>query len=136
MCAMLITAKAASYSPRSALQTKSPVFERLFLTVHCKDEFWGLDHPRYVSVPGVGWRVGVTILSLLIEAKPPCFFTEAETEYLTKRIQDGIPDVVKDQHSVTQLGVSRKGIRICFCFRVVTNAFRTEIRMKEETHAE
>ncbi|GKA24440.1 hypothetical protein Tco_0710473 [Tanacetum coccineum] len=44
---------------------------------------------------GVGWRVGVTILPLLIEVKPPCFFTETETEYLTKRIQDGRPDVVQ-----------------------------------------
>ncbi|GJR80423.1 reverse transcriptase domain-containing protein [Tanacetum coccineum] len=93
--AMLIKVKARSYSPRYALQTESLVFERLFLTAHCKDEVWGLDHPRDISVSGVGWHVGVTILLLLIEAKPQCFFTEAETEYLTKRIQDGRPDVVK-----------------------------------------
>ncbi|GKE23664.1 hypothetical protein Tco_1435176, partial [Tanacetum coccineum] len=63
--------------------------------VFTEDEVWGLDHPRDISVSGVGWHVGVTILLLLIEAKPQCFFTEAETEYLTKRIQDGRPDVVK-----------------------------------------
>nr|GEX31431.1 malate dehydrogenase, glyoxysomal [Tanacetum cinerariifolium] len=76
MCAILITVKARSYSPR------------LFTDVEQQDEVWGLDHPRDVSVPGVGWRVGVTILPLLIEAKPPCFFTKAEIEYLTRRIQD------------------------------------------------
>ncbi|GJT80070.1 hypothetical protein Tco_1054412, partial [Tanacetum coccineum] len=103
MCAMLITMKAISYSPRSALQTESLVFERLFLTAHCKDEVWGLDHPRDVSVLGVGWRVRVTILPLLIEVKPPCFFTETETEYLTKRIQDGRPDVVQVDMTEVQI---------------------------------
>ncbi|GJW07434.1 MAK10-like protein [Tanacetum coccineum] len=36
--------------------------------VEHQDEVWGLDHPTDVSVPGVGWRVGVTILPLLIES--------------------------------------------------------------------
>ncbi|GKE29389.1 hypothetical protein Tco_1444773, partial [Tanacetum coccineum] len=33
--------------------------------------------------------------TLVSWAKPPCFFTEDETEYLKKRIQDGKSDIVQ-----------------------------------------
>ncbi|GKA32133.1 hypothetical protein Tco_0718500 [Tanacetum coccineum] len=51
---------------------------RLKADVEQQDEVWGLDHPRYVSVPGVRWRVGVTILSLLIEA---CSFMLCDLDF-------------------------------------------------------
>ncbi|MDG6100423.1 malate dehydrogenase, partial [Alteromonas sp. ZYF713] len=35
------------------------------------------------------------ILPLLSQVKPPCSFTKEETEYLTKRIQDGGTEVVQ-----------------------------------------
>lgn len=57
-------------------------------------EVLGLD-PRDVSVPVVGGHAGVTILPLLSQVKPPCSFTKEETEYLTKRIQDGGTEVVQ-----------------------------------------
>ncbi|KAK2987434.1 hypothetical protein RJ640_018571 [Escallonia rubra] len=57
-------------------------------------EVLGLD-PREVSVPVVGGHAGVTILPLLSQVKPPCSFTSEETEYLTKRIQDGGTEVVQ-----------------------------------------
>lgn len=57
-------------------------------------EVLGLD-PRNVSVPVVGGHAGVTILPLLSQVKPPCSFTKEETEYLTKRIQDGGTEVVQ-----------------------------------------
>lgn len=33
-----------------------------------------------------------------MQVKPPCVFTPEETEYLTKRIQDGRNEVVQVQH--------------------------------------
>ncbi|KAJ6310339.1 hypothetical protein OIU76_015130 [Salix suchowensis] len=57
-------------------------------------EVLGLD-PREVDVPVVGGHAGVTILPLLSQAKPPSSFTPEETEYLTKRIQDGGTEVVQ-----------------------------------------
>ncbi|KAL1534461.1 malate dehydrogenase [Salvia divinorum] len=46
-------------------------------------------------VPVVGGHAGVTILPLLEQVKPPCSLTLEETEYLTKRIQDGGTEVVQ-----------------------------------------
>nr|WMZ00012.1 MDH7 [Ipomoea trifida] len=57
-------------------------------------EVLGLD-PREVDVPVVGGHAGVTILPLLSQVKPPCSFTPEETEFLTKRIQDGGTEVVQ-----------------------------------------
>ncbi|XP_061949486.1 malate dehydrogenase, glyoxysomal-like [Populus nigra] len=52
-------------------------------------------HPKEVDVPVVGGHAGVTILPLLSQVKPPSSFTPEETEYLTKRIQDGGTEVVQ-----------------------------------------
>ncbi|XP_048429790.1 malate dehydrogenase, glyoxysomal-like [Pyrus x bretschneideri] len=57
-------------------------------------EVLGLD-PREVDVPVIGGHAGVTILPLLSQVKPPCFFTKEETEYLTNRIQNGGTEVVE-----------------------------------------
>lgn len=51
-------------------------------------EVLGVD-PREVDVPVVGGHAGVTILPLLSQVKPPCSFSQEETEYLTARIQNG-----------------------------------------------
>ncbi|GAV65124.1 LOW QUALITY PROTEIN: Ldh_1_N domain-containing protein/Ldh_1_C domain-containing protein, partial [Cephalotus follicularis] len=57
-------------------------------------EVLGVD-PRVVDAPVVGGHLGVTILPLLSQVKPPCTFTPRETEYLTNRIQNGGTEVVE-----------------------------------------
>ncbi|KAF3617448.1 Malate dehydrogenase, glyoxysomal [Capsicum baccatum] len=83
--------KAGTYDPKKLLGVTSLDVVRANTFVA---EVLGLD-PREVEVPVVGGHAGVTILPLLSQVKPPCSFTQEETEYLTKRIQDGGTEVVE-----------------------------------------
>lgn len=83
--------KAGTYDPKKLLGVTSLDVVRANTFVA---EVLGLD-PREVEVPVVGGHAGVTILPLLSQVKPPCSFTHEETEYLTKRIQDGGTEVVE-----------------------------------------
>lgn len=57
-------------------------------------EVLGVD-PKAVNVPVVGGHAGVTILPLLSQVQPSCYFTKQEVEYLTNRIQNGGTEVVE-----------------------------------------
>ncbi|KAJ8529965.1 hypothetical protein K7X08_036800 [Anisodus acutangulus] len=81
---------AGTYDPKKLLGVTSLDVVRANTFVA---EVLGLD-PREVEVPVVGGHAGMTILPLLSQVKPPCSFTPEETEYLTKRIQDGGTEVV------------------------------------------
>ncbi|KAL3382634.1 hypothetical protein AABB24_002246, partial [Solanum stoloniferum] len=83
--------KAGTYDPKKLLGVTSLDVVRANTFVA---EVLGLD-PREVEVPVVGGHAGLTILPLLSQVKPPCSFTHEETEYLTKRIQDGGTEVVE-----------------------------------------
>lgn len=83
--------KAGTYNPKKLLGVTMLDVVRANTFVA---EVLGLD-PREVDVPVVGGHAGVTILPLLSQVKPPCSFTPDETEYLTKRIQDGGTEVVQ-----------------------------------------
>ncbi|GFP94007.1 malate dehydrogenase glyoxysomal [Phtheirospermum japonicum] len=82
--------KAGTYDPKKLLGVTMLDVVRANTFVA---EVLGLD-PREVNVPVVGGHAGVTILPLLSQVKPACSFTPDETEYLTKRIQDGGTEVV------------------------------------------
>ncbi|CAI0471154.1 unnamed protein product [Linum tenue] len=83
--------KAGTYNPKRLLGVTTLDVTRANTFV---GEVLGLD-PKMVDVPVVGGHAGVTILPLLSQVKPPCSFTPEETEYLTKRIQDGGTEVVQ-----------------------------------------
>ncbi|CAI9777716.1 unnamed protein product [Fraxinus pennsylvanica] len=83
--------KAGTYDPRRLLGVTMLDVVRANTFVA---EVLGLD-PRDVDVPVVGGHAGVTILPLLSQVKPPCSFTQEETEYLTSRIQNGGTEVVE-----------------------------------------
>ncbi|CAM8897448.1 unnamed protein product [Rhodiola kirilowii] len=83
--------KAGTYEPKKLLGVTMLDVVRANTFVA---EVLGLD-PRDVDVPVVGGHAGVTILPLLSQVKPPCQFTQQETEYLTDRIQNGGTEVVE-----------------------------------------
>ncbi|CAM8888820.1 unnamed protein product [Rhodiola kirilowii] len=83
--------KAGTYDPKKLLGVTMLDVVRANTFVA---EVLGLD-PRDVDVPVVGGHAGVTILPLLSQVKPPCQFTQQETEYLTDRIQNGGTEVVE-----------------------------------------
>ncbi|KAH9694875.1 Malate dehydrogenase 2 (peroxisomal) [Citrus sinensis] len=83
--------KAGTYDPKKLLGVTMLDVVRANTFVA---EVLGLD-PRDVDVPVVGGHAGVTILPLLSQVKPPCSFTQEETEYLTNRIQNGGTEVVE-----------------------------------------
>ncbi|CAA2970105.1 malate dehydrogenase, glyoxysomal [Olea europaea subsp. europaea] len=83
--------KAGTYDPKKLLGVTMLDVVRANTFVA---EVLGVD-PREVDVPVVGGHSGVTILPLLSQVKPPCSFTAEETEYLTRRIQDGGTEVVQ-----------------------------------------
>ncbi|CAN0920910.1 Malate dehydrogenase, glyoxysomal [Linum grandiflorum] len=83
--------KAGTYNPKRLLGVTTLDVARANTFV---GEVLGVD-PKIVDVPVVGGHAGVTILPLLSQVKPPANFTPEETEYLTKRIQDGGTEVVQ-----------------------------------------
>ncbi|CAN1167588.1 Malate dehydrogenase, glyoxysomal [Linum perenne] len=86
--------KAGTYNPKRLLGVTTLDVARANTFV---GEVLGVD-PKIVDVPVVGGHAGVTILPLLSQVKPPANFTTEETEYLTKRIQDGGTEVVQVEH--------------------------------------
>ncbi|KAB2602683.1 malate dehydrogenase [Pyrus ussuriensis x Pyrus communis] len=78
-------------------------------------EVLGLD-PREVDVPVIGGHAGVTILPLLSQVKPPCFFTKEETEYLTNRIQNGGTEVVEAKARAGSATLSMAYVAVEFAY--------------------